>query len=381
MHWLWPGIVTFSKRILWSLWGACAISYQQGNIEQAASHLGDLQNELIERDEWVLANFVDVVKQSLLRTTTESTAEQFGTSPRRPVGDLLRITFNWMQQWGYFSEFLKTVSSPKLKPVMINEQVSREAESNINMVVQMLGTFSLTIQDTLLKLTASRGLSLLKYMLLHHKQSTPREVLMDIFWPDVDPEAARNNLNVAIYTIRKELRIITDVALICHENGAYCLSPVLNLWLDVDEFEKCIKTGKQLESNHQPTAAIAEYEIAVNLYQGDYLAEDPYEEWTVLDRERLQVAYLDTIDRLSQIYFNQERYAACVTLCQRILRHDLCREDAHCRLMQCYSRLGQGHLALRQYKICIEVLKVELDVDPSPGTTQLYKKICQHKQI
>ena len=56
----------------------------------------------------------------------------------------------------------------------------------------------------------------------------------------------------------------------------------------MEEFEKCIKTGQQLKSNHQPTAAIAEYEIAVNLYQGDYLAEDPYEEWTVLDRERFE---------------------------------------------------------------------------------------------
>ena len=33
--------------------------------------------------------------------------------------------------------------------------------------------------------------------------------------------------------------------------------------------------GQQLESKKQLTAAVAEYEIAVNLYRGDFLADNP----------------------------------------------------------------------------------------------------------
>ncbi len=249
------------------------------------------------------------------------------------------------------------------------------------MTVQMLGHFSITVQDSLLKLHATRGLSLLKYLLLYHKQNTPREVLMDIFWPDADPDAARNNLNVAIHGLRQVLRTVTDVEMIHFEDGAYGLSPDLEIWLDVEEFERCIKMGQQLESKKQLTAAVAEYEIAVNLYRGDFLADNPYEGWTVLDRERLRIAYLDTLDHLSQIYFSQERYAACITLCQLILTRDLCREDVHCRLMRCYSRLGQGSLALRQYQICVEALSDELEVDPAPETIRLYERIHRHEQI
>ncbi len=102
---------------------------------------------------------------------------------------------------------------------------------------------------------------------------------------------------------------------------------------------------------------MTEYEIAINLYRGDFLSDTPYDSWTVLDRERLRISYLETLDHLSQIYFSQERYSACAPLCQLILSRDLCREDAHCRLMQCYSRLGQGPLALRQYQICVEALR------------------------
>jgi DNA-binding SARP family transcriptional activator len=233
----------------------------------------------------------------------------------------------------------------------------------------------MTIQDSPIKVPASRGLSLLKYLLLHHKQEIPREVLMDIFWPDSDADAARNNLNVAMHNLRQVLRSASDTAIIRFEDGAYGLSDNLEVWLDVEEFERCIKKGQQLEARNQTADALTNYEIATNLYEGDFLADSPYENWTVIEREHLQIAYLETLDHISQIYFHQEHYAACISQCQILLDHDRCREDVHFRLMQCYGRLGQAPLAMRQYQICVEALRDELDVDPAPETAQLYEQI------
>ena len=95
---------------------------------------------------------------------------------------------------------------------------------------------------------------------------------------------------------------------------------------------------------------MTEYEAAVQLYQGDFLAGDLYEEWPVLLRERLRVAYLDVLDHLSQIYFNQDQYADCMHPCQLHTSAGSGREDMHCLLMRCYSRQGQHHLAMRQYQ-------------------------------
>jgi DNA-binding SARP family transcriptional activator len=243
----------------------------------------------------------------------------------------------------------------------------------------MLGTFYVTIQDMALKLPASRGLSLFKYLLLHHKQYIPREVLMDIFWPDAEPETARNNLNVAMHSLRRALRAITFLPVIVFEGGAYGLDPILQVWLDIEEFERRVRAGQQLEERNQPTAAVTEYESAISLYQGDFLEQNPYEDWTVLERERLRIAYLETLDRLSQVYFSQERYAACIAVCQLILTRDRCQEDAHCLLMRCYSRQGHYHLALRQYQMCVEALLSELEVEPAPETTLLYDHI-RHRE-
>jgi DNA-binding SARP family transcriptional activator len=480
------------KETIWAIWGACAISIQQGNYEQAASNLVDLQAALSQQNEWILADFVDVLRQSLFQPARVSGGKHSGSPRDHAFEDMLAFTFDWLQHWGFSdqalepefevssghpvshatrqstltqsffsmqhwqgrwhsfllairgelrlqwtendtqarkrrSSFWGTIlsslrvylsgrridaqvsddtpqiptisllppakeSSPpkakarKKKPVATIEKVNRnqlpgQATIVMPVAVQMLGAFSMTIGDLTVKLSASRGLSLLKYLLLHHKQNTPREVLMDIFWPDADPETARNNLNVAMHSLRKALRTVIFLPVIVFEDGAYGLEPNLQVWLDVEEFERCVKAGQRLETRDQLTAAVNEYETAVSLYQGDFLEQNPYEEWTVLDRERLRVAYLDTLDRLSQIYLSQERYAACITVCQLILTRDRCREDAHCLLMRCYSRQGQHHLALRQFQICVEALHDELEVEPGPETTQLHDRIRRREHV
>jgi DNA-binding SARP family transcriptional activator len=121
--------------------------------------------------------------------------------------------------------------------------------------------------------------------------------------------------------------------------------------------------------------------MAVALYQGDFMADDPYEEWAIHSRERLRLVYLDTLDRLSHLYFGRGRYASCAALCQRIVERDACREDAHRRLIRCYSRQGQPHLALRQYQLCAEALRRELGVDPSPATSALDERIRRREPL
>jgi len=443
---------SLDRVVVWVKWGMSSISFQERKYEQTVQYLEELQTILNQQKEWILANYIYVIKESL-HSPQVFAIEKTNNSQNDPSSKgLWMVTFDWLEHWGapdhkaiiepslefpkddnsgtrvkvrqfslstrrwqgYWQKLLLAVrkttkghrakgnektqtkihfpdpvkeksvvneEAPNLESVQRSRQISRYTSSENSVIAQMLGTFNIVIQDQPIKLPASRGLTLLKYLMLHHKQATPREVLMDIFWPDSDPDAARNNLNVAMHSLRQVLRSATENPIIRFEDGAYSLVPDMELWLDVEEFEHCVKEGRRLEARHQLTAAVTEYEIAVNLYRGDFLADNPYENWTVVDRERLRVAYLDTLDRLSQIYLNQERYTACVSLCQLILTRDRCREDAHSMLMRCYSRLGQDHLALRQYQTCVEALRMELDVTPAPETTKLYELIRQHKRV
>jgi DNA-binding SARP family transcriptional activator len=210
-----------------------------------------------------------------------------------------------------------------------------------------------------------RARELFKYLVTHRRPWLRREQIVEVFWPDSAPEAARNSLNVAIHGLRRALRAASSVPVVVLEAGAYRLDAGLELWVDVDEFERHVEGGRRLEAAGELAAAVAEYELATALYQGDFLADDPYEDWPVLTRERLRVVYLDTLDRLSHLYFAQGQYGSCITLCKVIVQRDPCREDAHRRLMRCFSRQGQTHLALRQYQVCADALQAELTVDPT----------------
>jgi DNA-binding SARP family transcriptional activator len=250
------------------------------------------------------------------------------------------------------------------------------------LTVHLLGQLKVRLDDVAVDdWPSGRGRSLFKYLVTHRDPWPQREMLMDAFWPDAPPPAARNSLNVAVHGLRRALRAGADVPVVVLEGGAYQLHQRLGLWLDVDEFERHAAAGRRQEAAGELAEAAAEYERAVALYQGDFLADDPYEDWAGLLREQLLLSYLDVLDRLSALSFGQHRYGACIALCRLLVQRDPCREDAHRRLMRCFTRQGQPHLALRQYHACVEALDQELGADPDPATTALARQIRQHQPI
>jgi DNA-binding SARP family transcriptional activator len=221
--------------------------------------------------------------------------------------------------------------------------------------------------------------AILKYLVAHHDSYTSKDFLMDLFWPEADPKAARRNLHQAIYCLRQTLKQghDDDAQFIQFENDCYSLNPDLTLWLDTAEFERFVQAGRRLESAGQPAAAMAEYSRAEALYQGDFLEDELYEDWTSWPREHFRTTYLDLADRLSQYYLEQGKIELSIALCHKMLGRDNCYEPAHRRLMECYYSQGQRNLALRQYQLCVQTLRDELKMQPSSETQALYQNIAE----
>ena len=275
---------------------------------------------------------------------------------------------------------LPAVTAPPVMPVPAPEAGRRDALAELS--VHLLGPLCVAVDDVPVgDWPSARCRSLFGYLLTHREPWPPREVLMDVFWPESQPEASRNSLNVAIHGLRRTLRTVTSLPVIQHSGGAYGVHPDLRLWLDVEEFESRVENGRRREEAGDTDRATREYESADGLYRGDFLADGLYEEWAALTRDHLRLAHLDALSRLSNLHFSAGRYAACAALCQRIIECDPCREDAHRRLMRCYSRQGQPHLALLQYRACVQALAAELGVDADPATARLYDQIRRHEPV
>lgn len=260
------------------------------------------------------------------------------------------------------------------------------------LAIYCLGPFRVYQNGTLVtEWTGNKGKAILKYLTLHRDKPIHRDVLVDLFWREDDPESARRNLYQTIYMLRQDLQaaVISTTAdahaeqseypyILC-ENSCYLLNPKLEIYVDFEAFLAHYEAGQAYERQGRIAEAVREYEAAENCYEGDLFVEDLYEEWAALKREQLKNAYLDTLDRVSRYYWSQRQFSLCITYCQKILQADRCREDVHRRLMMVYVQQGHLHLGLRQYHRCVEALQQELDATPMPATTELYEEIKNHR--
>ena len=245
------------------------------------------------------------------------------------------------------------------------------------MFIFCLGVFQVNLDGQVsIRWPNSKGKSIFKYLVTHREQPVAKEVLMDVFWRDALPDSARRNLNWSVHSLRQTLhKNQPNFSHVLFENECYLLNPQLQVWVDVNDFKFHFGNGQRLEEKGETALAVAEYQAAEVLYQGDFLEEDRYEDWIFPLRQSLQNDYLSLLDRLSAFYFDHEQHEACVNTCNKMIATDPCREEAHYRLMQCFYRQGFPYLAIRQYYRCVEKLKSELDVPPSPRTTALMDEI------
>jgi DNA-binding SARP family transcriptional activator len=252
-----------------------------------------------------------------------------------------------------------------------------------DMTAHLLGELRVAFKDRPVEIWSSgRGRAVFEYLLVNLHAKVRRDRLMSMFWPDVSPDAARNSLNVAIHGLRQSLRAAAgDTAVVIHQDQSYFIEPTLDIWIDVEVFEEQLKAAHQHLASAELVKAEAAFEAATWLYQGEFLADDPYEEWAMVTREHLRLCHLDALDRLGALRLASGDYASCVAVCLKLLACDGCREDAHCRLMRCYSRQGQVQLALRQYHTCTATLRTELDVSPAPATTELFNCLRRREII
>ena len=251
------------------------------------------------------------------------------------------------------------------------------------LTVYTLGAFRVYQDDQLVDdITSSKSWSILKYLLVNRQKPVSKEVLMDMFWPEAVPDAARNNLNVAIYHLRKTLRDgYHEFSHILYQDDHYLLNPEMAVWVDAEDFAKKYRQAQSCEKDGRFPQAIQLYHAAESVYQGEFLAEDRYEDWPLFLRQRYQTMYLKLLQRLSAYYYTEGEYNLSIRFSRLILLVDPCDEEAHQQIMRGYYRLGQHYLALRQYHQCAETLEKELSASPTPETNQLVCKIRSHEKI
>lgn len=131
---------------------------------------------------------------------------------------------------------------------------------------------------------------LLKYLVAERRRVVASDRIAEALWPEAGPEEARNRLRYYVHALRERLEPDrghrSPARFVVARRGAYCFD-TSGVWVDADEFEREARAGLASLNQGFLAPAAAHLASAMALYQGNFLAEDPYAEWALDERERL----------------------------------------------------------------------------------------------
>lgn len=245
----------------------------------------------------------------------------------------------------------------------------------LSLEIHLLGPFRVVVDGRMVEerqWPRPRPKLLIKLLALQPHHQLDREQVMELLWPEQEPESASNNLNKAIHMARRalepELRSAAASHFILTHDQQIVLHAPDRLWVDIEAFEQAAMEaikGEEVEA----------YEAALALYSGDLLAEDLYEDWAASRRERLRNSYQELLIRLARLYETRGQYQQSIERFKELVEREPSNEEAHRHLMRLYAATRSRRLALRQYEECREALHTDLDVEPERATVELKDQI------
>jgi DNA-binding SARP family transcriptional activator len=97
-----------------------------------------------------------------------------------------------------------------------------------------------------------------------------------------------------------------------------------------------------------PCGASARLEAAVALYADDLLADEPYAEWALRERERVRALACDALRALSEL--RRDEPAAAAAHLDRLAEMEPFDDDVQRQLISAWLRLGRKSRAARHYE-------------------------------
>ncbi|MGH2606711.1 MAG: AAA family ATPase, partial [Anaerolineales bacterium] len=212
--------------------------------------------------------------------------------------------------------------------------------------------------------------SLLAYLAMHPGVAHRREKLAGIFWPEASDRQARSNLRYTLWQVRKAMGGSKADRFIQADKIAVTFLEGSGAWVDAVE----------LGSPEEEAAGSEGLIRSLSLYGGELLPGF-YEEWVVLERDRLSGRYDQRMNRLLDRLMEEGRWAAVFEWAERWISHGHGPEPAFRALMRAHAALDDAVGLAAAYSRCRESLRQQVGVDPSPATVRLFQELSSAKPV
>jgi DNA-binding SARP family transcriptional activator len=218
---------------------------------------------------------------------------------------------------------------------------------------------------------------LLKALLCCPGRQARREAMLDLLWPNTEPEQAVQNLNTAVTRLRKVLTLKKGEAsllLTDEDSHVYRLAGQSGLWVDVDAALTLL--GEAERRGRTSPDALALLEEAESYLSKGMILQDEEGQWAAGRRATVEQARYRSRLWLAEAYAQQQMPGQAETILTLLLEEDPTDEDVLVRLMLLLHRQGMTHQALRIYERACEIAARE-EVELSEATRKLAAQLAK----
>ncbi len=156
-------------------------------------------------------------------------------------------------------------------------------------------------------------------LLALHEHGLPVDFVLELFFPEASPAAARQRLRQVLTRMRTAAG---DVVI--RDGETLRLIPA---WVDVREFLEIGKTVRGARGGRAVQLAYA----ALALHTGPLLASDPYAVWAEEPRDRVRYRHLALLDFVAREAEARDSYQEALTALETALEEDPDAEDRRAR--------------------------------------------------
>ena len=213
---------------------------------------------------------------------------------------------------------------------------------------------------------------LLAYLASNAGGDLTRDKLAGLLWAERADSRARQNLRQCLFTLSKAIG--EDGPPLIHADRHHVALNQESVEVDVWHFERLLAHGT-------PNAM----QQATRLFTGDFLAglsigDEIVDAWCAAERVRLRDRCYEALATLASHFADTANLDDAIEVGRRLTSLDPLREDGHRTLMRLYSRAGRRAEALKQYRLCVETLRRELNVEPEDATARLFADLRGHPE-
>ncbi len=230
--------------------------------------------------------------------------------------------------------------------------------------LNLLGSFSLTRDDTpLTGFISNKVQALLVYLAVTQRTHT-RDTLAALLWQGVPEKVAKHSLRQALSNLRK---IVPEGVVITRQTVS---AAAINT--DTSQFDSLIGAGRLAD--------------AAVLYKGEFLegffvADAPrFETWQVVQRERRHRQAFELFYDLQTAAQGSADLPRAIEYARRLQTLEPWHEPTHRCLMRLFAQRGDYASGLAQFAACRQLLQDELGVAPERATQELYERIKAARQ-